>query len=129
MSDSNPEELFKYVVENLNPLNLAYLHVLEGSIHVADETKITSSFKASSLRDVYTGTYMANNGYNKESANQAIATGSADLVSFGDLFISNPDLPKRFLQNAALNQTDLDTRYGGDAKGYIDYPMLEPLAT
>ena len=129
MSDSNPEELFKYVVENLNPLNLAYLHVLEGSIHVADETKTTSSFKASSLRDVYTGTYMANNGYNKESANQAIATGSADLVSFGDLFISNPDLPERFLQNAALNQTDLDTRYGGDAKGYIDYPMLEPLAT
>ncbi len=129
MSDSNPEALFKYVVAGLNPLNLAYLHILEGSIHVADESIASSSFDARSLRDVYTGTYMANNGYNKESANQAIATGSADLVSFGDLFISNPDLPERFLQNAALNQTDLDTRYGGDEKGYIDYPMLEPLAT
>ena len=129
MSDSNPEELFKYVVERLNPLNLAYLHVLEGNIHVDGQSIATHSFNGSSLREVYNGNYMANNGYNKESANQAIATGSADLVSFGDLFISNPDLPVRFLQNAALNQTDLDTRYGGDEKGYTDYPMLEPLAT
>ena len=68
---------------------------------------------------------MANLGYGKYSANQAIKTGKADLVSFGDLFISNPDLPERFLNNAALNKTDLITRYGGDEKGYIDYPSLE----
>jgi N-ethylmaleimide reductase len=129
MSDSNPEALFKYVVGKLNPLNLAYLHILEGSIHVDNESITTNSFNASSLRNIYTGTYMANNGYTKDSANQAIATGNADLVSFGDLFISNPDLPERFLQNAALNETDLDTRYGGDEKGYIDYPTLESLVT
>jgi len=124
MFDSNPEALFNYVVEKLNPLNLAYLHVLEGSIHVADEAIRNSSFNANNLRDTYTGVYMANNGYSKESANKAIATGRADMVSFGDLFISNPDLPQRFLQNAALNKTDMDTRYGGGEKGYIDYPML-----
>jgi len=129
MSDSNPEALFSYVVERLNPLNLAYLHVLEGSIHTADEAEESSSFDSRSLRDVYKGTYMANNGYTRDSAELAIATGRADLVSFGDLFISNPDLPKRFLQNAALNPTDLDSRYGGDEKGYIDYPMLDALAT
>ena len=129
ISDSNPEALFNYVVERLNPLNLAYLHVLEGSIHSEDTTIIDNSFDAKSLRNVYNGTYMANNGYTKDSANLAIATGCADLVSFGDLFISNPDLPKRFLQNATLNKTDLDTRYGGDEKGYIDYPLLDALAT
>ncbi|MFW5443161.1 MAG: alkene reductase [Methylococcaceae bacterium] len=128
MSDSNPEALFNYVVEQLNPLNLAYLHVLEGSIHVADTAVATNSFNARSLRNVYTGTYMANNGYNKDSANKTIATGCADLVSFGDLFISNPDLPERFLKNSALNQTDMGSRYGGDEKGYIDYPTLKSSA-
>jgi len=125
MSDSNPEALFKYVVEKLNPLKLAYLHVLEGSIHSAEEPRETSVFNANSLCDLYTGIYMANNGYSKVSANKALAESRADIVSFGDLFISNPDLPERFLQNAALNRTDMDTRYGGDEKGYIDYPMLE----
>ena len=125
MSDSNPEALFKYVVEKLNPLKLAYLHVLEGSIHGAEEPRETSVFNANSLCDLYTGIYMANNGYSKVSANKALAESRADIVSFGDLFISNPDLPERFLQNAALNRTDMDTRYGGDEKGYIDYPMLE----
>ncbi len=129
MFDSNPEALFSYVVKKMNPLNLAYLHVLEGNIHVADGATPTDTFNAKSLRDVYIGSYMANNGYNKDSANQAIAMGNADLVSFGNLFISNPDLPERFLQNTPLNETDLDTRYGGDEHGYIDYPMLEPLAT
>jgi len=125
ISDSNPEALFNYVVERLNPLNLAYLHVLEGSIHAADEAEESSSFDCKSLRNVYKGTYMANNGYTKDSAELAIATGRTDLVSFGNLFISNPDLPERFLKNAVLNTTDLDTRYGGDEKGYIDYPLLD----
>lgn len=127
ISDSNPEALFTYVVEQLNPLNLAYLHVLEGSIHSEDEVIKKPAFNANSLRDIYTGIYMANNGYTKESANQAIAKGRADIVSFGDLFISNPDLPERFLQDAPLNITDMDTRYGGDEKGYIDYPALAML--
>ncbi len=124
MSDSDSEALFKHVVERLNPLNLAYLHVLEGGIHVDDSITV-SSFNYHSLRNIYTGTYMANNGYNKDSANQAIMTGRADMVSFGDLFISNPDLPECFVHNAVLNETDLDTRYGGNEKGYIDYPALE----
>jgi len=72
------------------------LHVLEGSIHGAEEPRETSAFNANSLRDVYSGIYMANNGYSKDSANKAITENSADIVSFGDLFISNPDLPERF---------------------------------
>ncbi|NOQ15181.1 MAG: alkene reductase [Methyloprofundus sp.] len=124
MSDSNPEALFSYVVEQLTPLKLAYLHMVEGQIHDENFAESSSTFKPSSLRDLYQGTYMANLGYSKESANHAIKTGTAELVSFGDLFISNPDLPERFLHNTALNTTDLETRYGGTEKGYIDYPLL-----
>ena len=124
MLDSNPEALFTYVVEHLNPLKLAYLHMVEGQIHDVNPDDAGASFKPDSLRQIYQGTYMANLGYTKESANQAIQTGKAELISFGDLFISNPDLPERFLRNAPLNKTDLDTRYGGTEKGYIDYQLL-----
>ncbi len=124
MSDSNPEVLFSHVVEQLNPLKLAYLHMVEGQIHAETETHIDVAFDPKRLRELYQGVYIANLGYNKDSATNAIQTAQADLVSFGDLFIANPDLPERFLRNAELNKTDLDTRYGGDEKGYIDYPLL-----
>ncbi|PHS69280.1 MAG: alkene reductase [Methylophaga sp.] len=125
MSDSNPEELFKYVVKQLNSFNLAYLHMVEGALSFSDTTTEIPAFDSRSLRDIYQGTYMANLGYTKQSANQAIQNGKADLVSFGDLFISNPDLPERFLHNVPLNKTNMDTRYGGTEKGYIDYPQFD----
>jgi N-ethylmaleimide reductase len=50
--------------------------------------------------------------------------GIATLISFGTLFLANPDLPKRFELNAELNQLDKATMYGGQDKGYIDYPFL-----
>jgi len=124
MSDSNPEALFSYVVEQLNPLNLAYLHLVEGQIHDENEAQTDDVFDPKCLREIYQGRYMSNLGYNKASATAAIQTEKADLVSFGDLFIANPDLTERFLLDAELNKTDLDTRYGGDEKGYIDYPLL-----
>lgn len=124
MSDSNPEGLFNHVVKGLNPLDLAYLHVVEGDFVGSASEAVTTSYDAKSLQTMYTGTYMANQGYTKDLANQAIRKGNVDLVSFGDLYISNPDLPERFWHNAPLNETDLDTRYGGDEKGYIDYPAL-----
>jgi N-ethylmaleimide reductase len=67
---------------------------------------------------------MVNWDYDRESGNAAIASGDADLVSYGKLFIANPDLPKRFQLNAPLNEPDPSTFYGGDEKGYIDYPFL-----
>ena len=62
--------------------------------------------------------------YTLETANRAITSGEADLVSFGALFLANPDLPNRFAKNAPLNTPDPSTFYGGDAKGYTDYPAL-----
>jgi N-ethylmaleimide reductase len=70
------------------------------------------------------GAWMVNNGYDKPLAEKALADGDADLVAFGQLYIANPDLVKRFRENAPLNTPDRKTFYGGGAQGYTDYPAL-----
>ena len=71
---------------------------------------------------------MLNGGYNLETGNAALAAGAADLISFGVLFLSNPDLPERFAEGATLNPVDQGTFYQGGEKGYIDYPTREVAA-
>ncbi len=61
-----------------------------------------------------------------KAATKLIGSGSADLVSFGCLFLANPDLLERFKRKAVLNEPNPDTFYVGEEKGYIDYPRLEP---
>ena len=68
---------------------------------------------------------MANNGYDRELAIRAVETGAADLIAFGRPFLANPDLVARLEKDAPLNEPDQSTFYGGDAKGYTDYPTLE----
>jgi N-ethylmaleimide reductase len=67
---------------------------------------------------------IANCGYTRESAEAELEKGIAKMVSFGTLFLANPDLPKRFELNSELNQPDRATMYGGGDQGYIDYPFL-----
>lgn len=120
--DTNPEATFSHVVEQLNRFGLAYLHVTALG---ADEPGAAGPmFDLRKLRNLYTGIYMVNAGYGKARANAALAAGDADLVAFGVPYIANPDLPERFAQDAPLNSADPATFYGGDAKGYTDYPML-----
>jgi N-ethylmaleimide reductase len=70
---------------------------------------------------------MVNNGYDRQMAIDAVASGRADLVSFGRPFIANPDLVERLSANAPLNKLmGQETFYGGGAHGYTDYPTLEP---
>lgn len=76
------------------------------------------------LRKVWKGALIVNGGYNRERAEAALASSTADFVSFGRLFIANPDLPERFQKNAPLNAPDRSTFYGGDERGYVDYPFL-----
>ena len=81
------------------------------------------------FRPVYQGTIITNGGYEKESGNEAIAK-EADLVSFGRLYIANPDLVQRFKVDAEFNEPNPKTFYGrGDNEnaeaGYTDYPFLE----
>jgi N-ethylmaleimide reductase len=120
--DSNPRALFNHVVENLSPIGLAYLHVVEGETGGARDS---IPFDYAALRDRFDGVWMANNGYDRQMAIDAVASGRADLVSFGRLFIANPDLVARLRQNAPLNKLMArETTYGGGAHGYTDYPTL-----
>jgi len=122
MSDSNPEATFSYVVEQLNQFNLAYLHVAEMG---KDQPGAAGpAFDPRKLRQIWKSVYMVNCGYTRDSGNATLAAGDADMVAFGVPFLANPDLVARFEQNAPLNEPDNTTFYGGDAKGYTDYPFL-----
>ena len=121
MKDSNPQALFNYVVDVLNQFNLAYLHVVEGGIHGGG---IADPFDFSALRKHCQSPYIANLAYDKARGNAAIASGHADAVAYGVPFIANPDLVERFSTNAALNEADSSTFYGGTEHGYTDYPFL-----
>ena len=107
--------------ERLSELAIAYLHVVEQD-DFADDGR---SFDLAELRTAFAGTYMTNGGYDRERAAATLAAGDADLVSFGRLFLANPDLPRRLRLGAELNEPDPATFYGGDAEGYVDYPALE----
>jgi len=117
MVDSDPQRTFVEVARRLSGRGLAYLHVVELVDTVA-------SFDFEALRRAFDGSYMANAGYDLESATEAVRMGAAELVSFGTLFIANPDLPRRFAEGAPLNEPDFDSFYGGDERGYTDYPAL-----
>ena len=120
IKDSQPQATFNAVVDMLSKHKLAYLHVLEG-----DMLNAQREVDYVELKRRFGGMYMANMGYNRETAEQALNNGHADMVAFGQLFIANPDLPERFALDAPLNEPDQSTFYGGDEKGYTDYPALE----
>ena len=120
MHDSNPQALFNFVVDALNPLNLAYLHVIEGNIGGVEQP-----FDFVALRKHFKNTYMANLAYDKARGNAAIASGHADVIAYGVPFLANPDLVERYRSNVPLNQANESTFYGGDEKGYTDYPFLK----
>lgn len=116
MSDSDPETLFTHVAGLLAGCGLAYLHIVEESA--------LPSFNWAAIRQAYRGTYIANGGYDRSRAIAALADGSADLISFGKPFISNPDLVARLSKGMWLSPGDRSSFYGGDERGYIDYPAL-----
>ena len=124
--DSNPQALFNHVVKSLNPFGLAYVHVVEGE---TGGPRYTIPFDYPALHRCFDGVWMVNNGYDRKMAIDAVASGRADLVSFGRPFIANPDLVERLRENAPLNALmGQETFYGGGAHGYTDYPTLDQSA-
>ncbi|MDQ6997023.1 MAG: alkene reductase [Mariprofundus sp.] len=118
--DSNPQSLFNQVAETLTELGVSYLHAVE--VTMAGEVAIAVDM--AEIRSHFSGLYIANGGYDKTRGNTVIAEGQADLVAYGIPYLANPDLPQRFKQDAALNEPDQATFYGGDAHGYTDYPAM-----
>jgi N-ethylmaleimide reductase len=123
ISDSDPEKLFAVVTEGLNRYGLAYLNVVEGA---TDPTEKEVSFDWLRLRKRYRGVYIANNNYDYAKASEAVQSGRADMVSFGRLYIANPDLVARFRKDAPLNPLQGPTIIAEGPAGYTDYPSLAP---
>jgi len=121
ISDSDPEKLFAVVTEGLNGFNLAYLNVVEGA---TDPTEKEVPFDWKRLRRAYRGPYIANNNYDLARAHAARRDGHADMISFGRLFIANPDLVERFRRGAPLNKLVPGTIIAPGAAGLTDYPAL-----
>jgi N-ethylmaleimide reductase len=118
MGDANPEETFAHVVGLLNGHRLGYLHVVEDIIPVDRRADFFQP-----LRSAWKGIYVANGGYDAERGERAVSDGSADAVAYGRLFLANPDLPLRLSRRGPLNVPDTGSFYGGDERGYIDYPV------
>jgi N-ethylmaleimide reductase len=114
---------FSHAVDVVNAAGLAYLHMVEGQ--TGGSRELAAGQDLAALRARFSGAYIANNGFTRELAMEAVASGSADLVAFGRLFIANPDLVERLRADTALNTPDTATFYGGGAAGYTDYPVLQ----
>jgi len=121
--DDETIELYNYIVNRLNDYNLAYVHLIEPFTDVSNNPHAIQEV-AKHFRKIYKGTIIINRGFNKDTAEKVLQDGDADLVSFGVLFIANPDLVERFKKNAALSQPDQTTFYTPGEKGYTDYPTL-----
>jgi N-ethylmaleimide reductase len=129
MSDSDPAATFGYVADQLDRLGVAYLHVIEPRIKGIEEiAKGQAPVAALQLRQKFSRTLIAAGGFNGESAAAIVAAGDADLVAFGRHFIANPDLPERLRRKLPLNRYDRLTFYGGDGRGYIDYPTYAEMS-
>jgi len=121
--DSNAKKLFEHLINSLNNFDLAYLHLMEPYVNLSHIPNSVQGI-AKHFRPLYNGNLMINNGFDQQSGNKVIEEGYADMVAYGKLFISNPDLVKRFELNAPLNPWDESTFYSLGEKGYTDYTCI-----
>ena len=123
IKDSDPKSTFSRAVTRLSEFNLAYVHLLEPKPKSNDEG-VTVDYLTPMLRKSYDGNLIINGGFNKRTANHALANDEAEAIVFGTPFIANPDLVERFSVDAELTQPDSSTFYTSEAEGYIDYPFM-----
>jgi N-ethylmaleimide reductase len=125
LADSNPQAVFGYLIEELNKRGIAFIHFVEGA---TGGPRDVPGFDFAWARQAFKGTYIANNGYTREMAIDAVESGRADAVAFGRAYIANPDLVQRLKLNAPLNTPNPQTFYVPGEAGYIDYPTLDQAA-
>ena len=116
MGDSDLSATFDYVARAMRERGLAFL--------MARERRADDSL-GPQLKAAFGGPYIVNEGFDLEGARAAVASGEADAVAFGKLFISNPDLPERLKSGAPLNPWIAETFYSAGPEGYVDYPALQ----
>jgi N-ethylmaleimide reductase len=121
----DPAGTYTYLVEELSKLNFAYVELMKRSPYFPSPAHYPADDEIELFGKIIRQTVIANAGYDKASGEAELEKGIAKLVSFGTLFLANPDLPKRFEKDAGLNAPDRATMFGGTEKGYIDYPFLD----
>ncbi|MZR31602.1 alkene reductase [Sneathiella litorea] len=130
--EDEPMPLYSHLISELDKLGLAYLHLIEPRASGAGQRDVDHKDVPSAaqlFRPFWHGTLIAAGNFNRESANIMIASGDADAIAFGRLFISNPDLPERLRLDAPLNPYNRATFYSRGPKGYVDYPAMADTAT
>lgn len=115
MGDSNPAETFGYIARELGKRGIAFICAREAQ---------KENWLGPQLKKAFGGVYIANQQLTKERAEKLLAAGDADAVAFGQLFIANPDLPRRLKVDAPLNVPNPATFYAATPEGYVDYPAL-----
>jgi N-ethylmaleimide reductase len=115
IEEADADEVYPYIIRQLNPRKMAYVHGCNG----------TGEGWHEKLRPIYEGLYFAGAGFTKESGQELLAQGGADAIVYGTKLIANPDLVERFRRDAALNEPDRATFYSPGERGYLDYPTLE----
>ena len=115
-------ETYRELVDAVSPMGLAYLHVLE-----TGDREFTNELHAR-----FGGTFILNpstpGGITAADELTLVEDGTADLVAFGAAFLANPDLPRRLANRSPLNAPDRATFYGGNERGYTDYPSLDAVS-
>ena len=126
MRDSNAMAQFRHIIGEMARLRMAYIHLVEPRADQApDAAPVDLGGKSIGgvFRDVFPGAIINAGGYDGPGAARAVARREAEAVAFGRWFISNPDLPERIRRGVELTPYDRSTFYGGDGKGYTDYPF------
>jgi len=115
MGDSNPAATFGYLVKCLGRRGIAFICARESA---------NGHRLGPELKKAFGGSYVANESFTGETAEQALSSREADAIAFGKLFIANPDLPRRLSLDAPLNNPEPETFYAPGPRGYTDYPAL-----
>lgn len=123
-NDSQSGRLYEYVINQLSDFGLAFLELLEPLKPVDEHPQLVREV-ARYFRPFYNGTLVSNGNHDRSSGIRMLQEKTADMISYGRLFLANPDLPRRFKLDAPLNEPDPSTFYGKGPKGYTDYPFLD----
>lgn len=121
----NPVDTYNYLISKLNELDFPFVELMKRNPYFPPPAHYPSDNEIELFGSKIKQAVIANTNYDKATAEAELEKGIAKLISFGTLFLANPDLPKRFEVDAALNQPDRATMFGGGAHGYIDYPFLQ----
>lgn len=124
IADSDPLATFTHAITGLSERGILYLHLMEADKSDLDKGTVRVPNVIATFGPLSKGAIIGNGGFDLPRANAVIASGQVEAVSFGKLFVANPDLPARFAVGAPFNPPDFATFYGEGPKGYVDYPTL-----